>query len=30
VLRLKISWHHLDEKQRLKNKALRTTLPAAN
>ena len=30
VLRLKISWHHLDEKQHLKNKALRTTLPAAN
>jgi len=30
VLRLKISWHYLDEKQRLKGKVLRTTLPAAN
>jgi hypothetical protein len=29
VLHLKISWHHLDERQRLKDKALRTALPAA-
>jgi hypothetical protein len=30
VLRLKISWHHLDEKRRLKFKTLRSKLPVAS